>query len=118
VAVDREPAWHAQLIMRELTQPTPACAAFVNDFVRPSAEALAQVLDEIVPGLPRPKLLLCAFSVVGQCLHYRFARPVVRMLLGEDEFRSLDVELLTEHIHEFSLAALRSLAARRRRESS
>src|SRR4051812_19299998 len=31
VAVDYEPAWHAQLIMREMHLPTQACAEFVKE---------------------------------------------------------------------------------------
>jgi hypothetical protein len=32
------------------------------------------------------------------------------LVVGEEEFRSYDVETLTDHIYEFSLAAVRSLA--------
>ena len=35
-----KPAWHAQLMMRELAQPTSACAEWVRDYVRPHSEVL------------------------------------------------------------------------------
>src|SRR5262245_43419274 len=113
VAIDHEPAWHAQLIMREMAHPTPACAEFVRDFVRPNFEMLSGILGELLPpGVPARRRMLCAFSIVGQCLHYRFTRPVTALLLGPEEFAALDVETLADHITEFSLAALHRLAAR------
>ena len=52
------------------------------------------------------QLHLLAFSVVGQCLFYHFADPVVRNLLDAKEYDSLDIEKLAEHVVEFSIAAL------------
>jgi hypothetical protein len=56
--------------------------------------------------------MLCAFSLVGQCLHYRFTRPVLTQLMGAEAFAALDLGTLADHITEFSLAALRKLGAR------
>jgi AcrR family transcriptional regulator len=106
VAVDHEPTWHGRLIMRELTQPTAACVAFVEEFVRRNFEILMAILGELLPAdAPEVKRNMTAFSIIGQCLHYRFTRPVLRLLLG-DEFKTYDVDRLTNHITEFSLAAL------------
>src|SRR4051812_11591786 len=44
VVVDHEPAWHTQLIMREMLLPTQACAEFVKDYVRPTFGALREIL--------------------------------------------------------------------------
>ena len=118
VAVDSEPAWHPRLIMREMADPTPACAELVREFVRPTSGVLHGILRDMLPAdVSERKVVLCMFSVIGQCLHYRFARPVIRLLLGEEEFGKLDVETLTEHVCEFSLAAIRSLARQRRKET-
>jgi TetR/AcrR family transcriptional regulator, regulator of cefoperazone and chloramphenicol sensitivity len=107
VAPDREPMWFGRLILREMSQPTPACAEFVRQFVRPNFEALQMILGELLPAdVPPLKRYLIGFSIVGQCLHYRVAHPVVTLLLGEEGVRCLDVDTLTEHITEFSLAAL------------
>ncbi len=117
VAIECEPAWHPQLLMRELAHPTEACAEFAHSFIRPNLEMLKSILREMLPPwVSGRKVTLCALSVVGQILHYRFARPVIRALAGEEEFRHFDVETLGEHISEFSLAAIRSLAVRRRRK--
>jgi AcrR family transcriptional regulator len=112
VAVDREPAWHGQLIFREMLLPTKACAEFVKDYVRPTFEVLGQILHELLPaGTPERSKLLVGFSIAGQILHYRSARPVLVMLVGPEVFHSFDVEALTDHITAFSLAAIERYAA-------
>jgi hypothetical protein len=58
------------------------------------------------------QLHLTAFSIVGQCLFYHFADPVVRNLLDADEYASLDSDALAEHIAAFSLAALNRSATK------
>jgi AcrR family transcriptional regulator len=113
VAVQCDPAWHSQLIMRELQHPTSACATFVSEFARPSAMMLDSIVIEMLPpDFPdRDRRLIC-FSIVGQILHYWSARPVIVLLIGEEEFRSYDVATLAQHITDFSLAAIRSASAR------
>jgi AcrR family transcriptional regulator len=104
------PAWHTHLIMREVSDPTPgACSEFVRNFVRPTFEVLLSILGDLLPAeVPGEKRHLIGASIVGQCLHYHHARHVMPLLLGE-EVRSYDVERLTDHITEFSLAAVRGL---------
>jgi TetR/AcrR family transcriptional regulator, regulator of cefoperazone and chloramphenicol sensitivity len=106
VLSEREPAWHMQLWMRELAQPTSACAEWVREYVRPMAQLLGGVLREILPSTDPKQITLIAFSIVGQCLHYRLSRPVVALLVGEQEHSTYTIERLTEHITNFSLAAL------------
>jgi AcrR family transcriptional regulator len=111
VAVDHEPAWHGQLIMREMLLPTKACLQFVKDHVRPTFEVLGQILRELLPShVAEQTRVLIGFSIVGQILHYRSARPVLVMLVGPDTFQSFDVDILTDHITEFSLAAIARFA--------
>lgn len=111
VAVDHEPAWHAQLVMREMLIPTQACAEFVKNYVHPTIGILREIVNELLPpGIPERKRMLIGFSIVGQILHYRSARPVLNLLVGPETFRTLDVETLTDHITGFSLAALEGIA--------
>jgi TetR/AcrR family transcriptional regulator, regulator of cefoperazone and chloramphenicol sensitivity len=108
------PVWHRLLIMREVAEPRPgACEEFVRGFVRPTFEVLQNILHELTPaGSPTEALHLTGASIVGQCLHYHHARHVMRLLLGEEEYRRNDLEVLTEHIWRFSLAAVRGMFAR------
>ncbi len=98
--------WQRQLMLQEMAQPTPACRELVRDVIRPIAEQLGAIVGELLPGAPPRKQSLVAFSIVGQCLYYRLAQPIVIELVGEEEFRSYDTDTLASHITEFSLAAL------------
>jgi TetR/AcrR family transcriptional regulator, regulator of cefoperazone and chloramphenicol sensitivity len=111
VAVDYVPAWHTQLLMREMLLPTNACVEFVKGYVQPTIGVMQQILDELFPAkVPVRTKLLTGFSIIGQMLNYRTARPVLQMLVGPETFQSLDVETLTDHITAFSLAAIERLA--------
>jgi AcrR family transcriptional regulator len=105
--------WHTRLIMREIANPSAACAELVQSSIRPQFEVLLGILRELLPGGANEEdLHLTAFSIVGQCLFYRFADPVVRNLLGAEEYGRLDVEKLANHIATFSLAALKRRSTR------
>lgn len=103
--------WHTRLMMRELTQADAACAAVVQDSIRPQFEILIGVLRELLPaGTSDEKLHLLAFSVVGQCLLYHLAEPVVRTLIEPGEYAEYHVDKLADHITRFSQAAIAAYA--------
>jgi AcrR family transcriptional regulator len=110
------PAWHARLMMREMAQPTSACAELVRDYIGPRAAVLEGVLRELLPPeAPRWKRIMTAFSIVGQMLFYVSHKPVLGLLAGPDALKHFDAETVAEHVTEFSLQALGVPAARRRR---
>lgn len=112
-----KPAWHSRLVMRELAQPTPACAEWVRDYVRPNAEVLTGILAELMPpDTSSLKRYQTGFSVMSQCLFYMQDKPVVQLLLGDDYTR-LTPEVVADHVAEFSLAALGMKAPSRPRGS-
>ena len=47
-----------------------------------------------------------AFSIIGQCLQYRFDRYILRVLVGQAEYDSYTVDQLTYNISYFSLDGL------------
>lgn len=99
--------WQRELMMRELAHPSEGCLEFVRHLVRPAFELLLSILDEIVlPETPPVKRHLLALSIVGQCVYHKLARPIVGMLVGEEEFRTYDAGRLADHIASFSLTAL------------
>jgi AcrR family transcriptional regulator len=111
VVFNQGPSWHGVLIMHEVFQPTRACVEFVDGFVRPKFQALLAILDELLPaGVPEVKRHLLVFSVIGQCLHYRFASNVMTLLVGREEFESYTADQLTDHIAGVILAALEKAA--------
>jgi AcrR family transcriptional regulator len=108
-----ENTWHTRLIMREMMNPREACVELVQSSIRPQFEILQRILRELLPReKSEEKLHLTAFSIVGQCLFYHFADPVVRNLVTGEEYADYDVEKLTDHIARFSLGALETAARR------
>jgi AcrR family transcriptional regulator len=102
-----QPTWHLQLMWRELTQPSPVGQQLVREFIRPVYERLWAILREVLPpDVQEQKLHLVAFSIAGQCMYHRLARPVIALLVGEAEQRSYTAEVLTEHITWFTCRAL------------
>lgn len=99
--------WHSRLIMREVGNPTAACAELVQSSIRPQFEILNSILRELLPDeVTEEQLHLTAFSIVGQCLFYHFADPVIRNLLDGDEYNDLEIEKLADHIAAFCLEGL------------
>lgn len=101
------PAWHSQLMLREMAQPTKACEALVEGYIRPMANVLLSILDEIVPQTTANEdRFLIGFSIVGQCLFHKVHKPVAKLLVGEPTYEAYTVERLADHIARYSLAAL------------
>jgi AcrR family transcriptional regulator len=100
------PDWQLQIVMREMTRPTEACVELVRNFIGPKFELLHGILREFLPDATDRELNLAAFSVVGQCLLYRFHRPIGRLLVGEQEYSSYTVEEIAEHITRFCIHGL------------
>jgi dihydroneopterin aldolase len=48
-------------------------------------------------------------SIIGQCLHYRYAKPVIRRLYPQQKFDASGIETLAHHIAQFSLYALQQM---------
>jgi hypothetical protein len=106
LAVDDLDGWRNRLLLREMLQPTSASDVLIRESIRPRFERLSAVLRRICPEAEEKKLNALAFSVIGQCLHYKMARSIAERLIGADAFRALDREFLTDHITSFCLAAL------------
>jgi AcrR family transcriptional regulator len=110
------PAWHARLMMREMAQPTSACAELVRDYIGPRAAVLEGIIRELLPpDVPRWQRLMTAFSIVGQMLFYVSHKPVLELLAGPDALKHFDAATVAEHVTDFSLKALGVPAAGRKR---
>ena len=107
--------WHFRIFAHELAKPTPAMNIVVNEAIRPLYSRMCMLLGNIL-GLPpdHEKTRLCAHSIIGQILFYAFARPVINRLAPEMKMSATHIDLLADHITEFSLAYLRQTNAKRR----
>ena len=117
---ENAPSWHIELMMRELARPTNACQTLVEEFISPMFSQLLAIVSEFflpdadrsacstseVPLIQRQRL---AFSVVAQCLLYRYHRPIGRLLVGEENFQQMfNLEETAKQITAFSLGGIRA----------
>lgn len=104
-------SWQAQLLIREFMNPGEACRVMVESYFRPYFEMLLRIIDSIAGRpLPADERLRLGFSIIGQCLFYRVSRPIISMFVTPEEFaRDFEVDTLTNHIAQFSLAAIRGV---------
>ena len=111
VAAEDAP-WQVRLLMREFVEPTEACRRLVQEHFRPVFDRLLAVIDELA-GVPLDEATRnqIGFSVIGQCLHYRYSSVVITLLL-EDGEPTFSIDALTDHITEFSLGGIASIRQR------
>jgi TetR/AcrR family transcriptional regulator, regulator of cefoperazone and chloramphenicol sensitivity len=99
--------------MRELARPTAACQVVVEEFISPMFSQLLQIVSEFFPDhVPLIAQQRLAFSVVAQCLLYRYHRPIGRLLIGEENFHKMfDVAETSRQITAFSLGGILAAVA-------
>jgi len=116
------PPWRAAIIDHELSQPTTALNAVVDDLIAPKSRLQRDMVRKILgPGVSEEKVARATVSIAAQCLLYLHdsrIRARLHPVLGEDN----KPEEIADHITEFSLAALRSIrrqhkSARRKRST-
>ncbi len=106
LAMNQPEDWQHRLMLREMLSPTPFSEVLVREMIRPRFELMRGLMREICPAADDRRLNALVFSVIGQCLHYKMARRVTERLIGEEGYRALDLDFLTDHITGFCLAAL------------
>ena len=97
---------HYLLLVRELAAPTEGTEEIVKMFIQPRFELLCNTLAEIAPNAPIARIRLIGYSVIGQCMHYKLAMPVVQMLTPPRELQSYTAEHLAEHVIGVTLSAI------------
>jgi AcrR family transcriptional regulator len=101
------PAWHGRLMIREIADPSPVLDRMVEDAIRPMYDRLVGIVGELMaPGADAQTVRLGAMSVLGQCLYYHHAGPVISRLHRE-ELDAAGIRAVSDHITAFSLLALR-----------
>ena len=100
--------WQVKLLMRELMNPDDACRMLVKDYFQPMFDALLGVIDQLADRPLEPdERLKAGFSIIGQCLHYRYASEVVTMMVPPGQTAAFEVEQIADHITRFCLSGLR-----------
>jgi len=108
VAMQNEP-WQVRLLMREILEPTETCKHLVEQYFRPFFNTLCGIIDDLVGyRLPEPTRNKIGFSIIGQCLYYRFSAEMTRLMIEQQDYvDQYDLDQLARHIHLFSLGGLK-----------
>ena len=101
-----------EIIMgREMIEPTGAFNIVIKDMIKPRFQQLHSIVKALLgKGTEDALVRRCCFSIVGQCLYYQFARPVVLKLNPKQKYDNAGIEKLADHITQFSLIAITQLA--------
>ncbi len=103
---DQERQRHAQLMTREMNQPTRAFEVVAGEIMRPFFNELADMFGSFLPEENgRDSLMLKLFSVFSIVLHFNFARPAVTQITGRQYDPAFRAQLV-DHIVDFALAGL------------
>ena len=107
------PDWHSRLLAHELAQPTPALRQLVDKLTRQIYKRLLELIGAMI-GLPPSddRTRLCALSVMGQILVYKFATPLIAGVWPELKLTPAQVERIAEHIADFSLSYIQNFHSR------
>jgi AcrR family transcriptional regulator len=101
-----------KLVVREYIEPTPALDTWVDEAIRPMFRLLSNIVEGLLgKGVPEVTVRMCCTSVVSQCLYFAYARPVMKLLFGQESFEGRGIEVIADHITAFSLHAIRGFAA-------
>ena len=103
-------SWHEKLATREMNNPTKILDSMVETTIKPRNKLLFTICKELLGKGAQDELIRqCCFSIIGQCLHYRYAQPVILRLNPKQKFDAAGIEKLAHHITRFSLCALQQL---------
>ncbi len=109
-------AWHGKLMAREMVDPTGVLARIVERAIRPRKKILTGIITEILgDSFTGEEVERCVFSIIGQCVFYNHARPVINILNPGIRYDEDWITRTAEHITDFSLGALRLMARRKKR---
>lgn len=107
---DSHLGFHAQLLAREIVDPTGALDYLVDTVMRPRFQALRDIVPRLAGSDWAPadidRLIL---QIIGQCLVYRHSRLMIERMCPELFTGPEAIERTAELIYRFSLAALRQL---------
>ena len=96
-----------RLIARELLAPTPAFENILDRYIRPHKELLTEILIAIIGRDPGPQVLLpLAVSIIGQCIYYAYAAPVIKRITGDESPMEARLDQLAAFVWQFSLGGI------------
>lgn len=91
-------SWHGRLMTHELAEPGPALHDVVEAFFRPMFAVLDGLIVEARPDFDSAERELQALSLIGHCVFFRHARPILDVLYRPQRYAREDLPRLQEHI--------------------
>lgn len=103
-------AVYARLVARELVDPTSALEKVIDQGIAPQIELLCTMIrSHVGQNCSEQAVRRTATSILGQCLFYYFARPVIDRLQLEHDLSPASLDEIARHITQFTRAALSSI---------
>lgn len=103
-------AVYAKLVARELVDPTTALDQVIDKGIAPQIELLCGIIrSHVGRNCSEQAVRRSATSILGQCLFYYFARPVIDRLQLERDLSPASIDEIAKHITQFTRAALSSI---------
>jgi AcrR family transcriptional regulator len=110
MGVNQKISFIDQIQSQEMLNPSPVLDTVVEKFIRPNHMRLRSIVSRLLPD-DADELVIRhhCFSVIGQCLHYKFGSAVMTRLYEDIEFTEEYADVLAEHIAHVSLAGMQTL---------
>jgi len=109
VGISEECSFLNLIQMQEMMNPSPLLDKVVEMFIRPNHMKLREVVSALLPkNATEDQIRHHCFSIIGQCMHYKFGRQVMTRLYTDIDFTEDYADALAEHITNVSLAGMRA----------
>jgi TetR/AcrR family transcriptional regulator, regulator of cefoperazone and chloramphenicol sensitivity len=106
--------WIHQLMMREMSDPTPALAMVAEEVMKPRMLYLCSAIAELLGyAADDPRVTRCALSVTSQFNSLLWSQPVAKLLNARDNVPGSTDEI-ADHIASFSLGGMDAMKSRGR----
>jgi AcrR family transcriptional regulator len=110
---DGEPTELTQLMSHEMMQPTPALDRLIEVSVRRVYGGLVRIVLDLMPaGSTEAGAQKYAMSISAQCHFHHLALPLIQRIDPSQRYTPEALDDLAEHIHRFTLAAIRGADGR------
>jgi len=104
--------WIHRLMLREMSDPTPALAMVADEVLKPRMVYLSSAIAELLHCAPDdPRVLRCALSVTSQFNSLLWTKGVAKLLDAEDGVPG-SIDEIAEHIARFSLGGMTAVESR------
>ena len=101
--------WIHQLMLREMSDPTPALEMVADEVLKPRMVYLSDAIAELLHCAPDdPRVLRCALSVTCQFNSMLWTRAVAKLLDAEAGVPG-SIDEIAEHISQFSLGGMNAV---------